>query len=103
MSNLNCETRIMALQNNGRGMLTEGAHLLQDNGRSLVAYVIAGLFNKFGRDILIRPPPCSPDLVARDYRLLLHMKTRTRGGRFDDGDEMKGEINWPKGIGGNLL
>jgi histone-lysine N-methyltransferase SETMAR len=44
-------------------------------------------------------PPYRPDLTPSDFHLFLHLKKHLAGKKFDDDDDLQGEvIAWFKGL-----
>jgi len=72
-------------------MPTKGVCLLHDNARHHVARDTEHLLDQFGRDVISRLPPYSPDLAPSDYHLLLNLKEHLGGKRMET-DEVKKEV-----------
>ncbi|GFY25996.1 mariner Mos1 transposase [Trichonephila clavipes] len=62
-----------AIQNKGRGLLSSGVVLLQDNARPHTAVRTREVMRKFKWDEF-QHPPYSPDLAPSDYHLFTAMK-----------------------------
>jgi len=80
-----------AIQNKRRGMLSRGVCLLHDNARPHSAHITTALLEKFKWDTLDQPP-YSPDLAPSHFHLILHLKQRFAGKKFDDDDEVQEEV-----------
>ena len=70
-----------------RGKLRRGVLLLQDNAPAHTSRVAMAAAAECGFEILPHPP-YSPDLAPSDYHLFRKLKSRIRGRRFDDDNDV---------------
>jgi hypothetical protein len=80
-----------AIQNEQRGMLSQGVVMLHDNAYPHVAIAMQDLFATFGWKQFDHPS-YSPDLLPSDLHMFLHLITFLGGWRFHN-DEVKEAVN----------
>ena len=80
-----------AIQNERRGMLSQGVVMIYDNACPHTAAAMQNLITTFGWEQFDHSP-YSPDLAPSDFHLFLHLKSFLAGRRFHDDSEVKEAI-----------
>ncbi|GBM41608.1 Mariner Mos1 transposase [Araneus ventricosus] len=80
-----------AIQNKGRGMLSQGIVLLHDNASPHSAGVTQNLIQQFNWE-QFNHPSYSPDLAPSDYHLFLNLKRDFGRRRFDSDEDAKNSV-----------